>query len=157
MVDFEMSRDVVNLARQVFAAGQAVGFRIEGGSMRPFLRSGDTVLVKPAQAQDLRLGDVIVFDPGGRSLIAHRIVQISAEPDGQRYLTQGDATLVPDGWIQPEQVIGTVIARRRDQRNLRLDTPVRRWMTCWFTQILQMVKLVYRSGQKLLRPGISKS
>lgn len=99
-----------------------IEFRAAGVSMRPLLRSGDTVRVE--QRPPVR-GDVALAVCGDR-LVLHRIVRQRA----RRWLLRGDARRGPDGWIDAAEVLGVVTARRvrRGERDAwrRLDRPLDR-------------------------------
>jgi signal peptidase len=81
------------------------------GSMTPTYLPGDVVIVRPADADNLQIGDVITFqavsdDP---RLTTHRIKSVVLTGEGRRYVTQGDANGAADPEpITPEQVRGTV-------------------------------------------------
>lgn len=62
---------------------------IRGASMRPALRQGDLVLIRPAPGY--RIGDVVAYRLEGR-IVLHRVVA----RDGSRYVLQGDANAWTD-------------------------------------------------------------
>jgi len=72
-------------------------FVIYSGSMEPTVKMGSLLVVKPVAAEDLQVGDVIVFrSPGNHATITHRIAGIREE-NGQRiFTTKGDASSNPD-------------------------------------------------------------
>jgi len=67
------------------------------GSMQPALKVGGLVVIKPAEAQGIKIGDIISFKlPDIDTPICHRVVDIK-EVDGQRFFqTKGDANEEPD-------------------------------------------------------------
>ena len=81
------------------------------GSMTPTYLPGDVVIVRPADATSLQIGDVITFqavsdDP---RLTTHRIKSVVLTGTGRQYVTQGDANgAVDPAPITPAQVRGTV-------------------------------------------------
>ena len=81
------------------------------GSMTPTYMPGDVVIVRPADVDNLQIGDVITFqavsdDP---RLTTHRVKSVVLTGEGRRYVTQGDANgAVDPAPIKPEQVRGTV-------------------------------------------------
>lgn len=81
-----------------------VGVRLAGvqpyavlsGSMSPTFSVGALIYVKPAQPQEVSVGDPITFKLDGTSVVAtHRVVRIDAE--NQCFYTKGDANESPDG------------------------------------------------------------
>lgn len=84
---------------------------VNGDSMHPYIENDDAVLALPADPEDLRPGDVVLFpDPEvEEASIVHRIVSIH-DLDGEAFLeTKGDANQVPDPYLIPaEEVYGKV-------------------------------------------------
>jgi signal peptidase len=81
------------------------------GSMTPTYMPGDVVIVRPADADNLQIGDVVTFqavsdDP---RLTTHRIRSVVLTGEGRQYVTQGDANGAADPEpVTAEQVRGTV-------------------------------------------------
>lgn len=83
-----------------------LGFKryvIESGSMEPAIKTGSVVYSKPADAEDLEVGDIITYKPpadsGVNELVTHRIHSI--HPGAGRapaFRTKGDANESPDPW-----------------------------------------------------------
>lgn len=81
------------------------------GSMVPTHDPGDVVIVRPTDADQLRVGDVITFQPVSDDprLTTHRIVGQVLGSEGRRYVTQGDANGAADvAPVSPAQVRGEV-------------------------------------------------
>ena len=92
------------------AAG-AKPLTILSGSMTGTYDIGDVVVVKTVKTADLKVGDVITFQPfsDDPSLTTHRIEQIVYTSDGREFVTKGDANGAPD--LKPvtdDQVKGKV-------------------------------------------------
>jgi len=97
----------------IFAFTPLVGLRIahtNGISMEPTHRQGDVVLIKEVSADDLKVGDVVVFDALGQQIM-HRIVEMRVESGGELYVvTQGDNVATPDFPVPASQVNGKLVA-----------------------------------------------
>lgn len=81
------------------------------GSMQPAFDPGDVVIVKPTDAENLQIGDVITFqaESGNPELTTHRITGVVLTGEGRQYVTRGDANGADDPMpIKPEQVRGEV-------------------------------------------------
>jgi len=83
---------------------------IGGGSMAPALGLGSAILVRPVDASDLAVGDVVSMQIGPeRTTYTHRIVAVVDRADGRWLRTKGDANATPDPTIVPATaVIGRV-------------------------------------------------
>jgi signal peptidase I len=93
---------VILLAVAAVAVGAALGFRLSAvlsGSMRPTLAPGAAVVTRPVPVTSVRPGMIVVFVPPRQSVpYAHRVVQVSGDPDHPMIRTRGDANPAPDGW-----------------------------------------------------------
>ena len=77
---------------------------MSGDSMAGGIDQGSVVFERPVPVSDLRVGDVITYQPprssGVDGMVTHRIVAIG--PDGIR--TQGDANPTRDAWtLRPQE------------------------------------------------------
>jgi signal peptidase len=87
-----------------------------GESMSPLFRPGDRICFEPCRIEDLRRGDVIIFNaPGQEERVVHRVV--STGPVGIR--TKGDANLSRDSWaIRQEDILGRAVSVERGGRTI---------------------------------------
>ena len=76
--------------------------------MEPAYERGDVALLRPVDAADLEINDVIKFELRNRAVV-HRIVAIEEGPDGIVITTKGDASDRPDPPIPEEAVEGRVV------------------------------------------------
>lgn len=95
---------------------------ITGRSMFPLIREGDRVLVAHG-CTGMRRGDVIVFRRRGR-LIAHRVLNILKSDAGPIFVTKGDNIPQFDPPLNDNEIVGRVLAIKRENRCIPLDTPV---------------------------------
>jgi signal peptidase I len=80
---------------------------VEGGSMRPFLQTGDLVLLHSVNPNTLKVGQVIAIalskseqlKYGIPGHIVHRIISIKHTASGLAFQTKGDANSGPDVFI----------------------------------------------------------
>ncbi len=83
---------------------------VESNSMIPTFRRGDILILQGFPAEQLKVGDIIVFSPPNQEIpVVHRIVEIN--PDGT-FQTKGDANngqLPFEKAIQPSQIKGKEI------------------------------------------------
>ena len=71
-------------------------YSILSESMEPVYPVGSAVFVKPAEAEQVKTGDPIVFTLGAASdmVVAHRIFEV--DEASQTFITKGDANNAPD-------------------------------------------------------------
>ena len=85
-------------------------FTIESGSMTPAYPVNTVVLVKPAEFEEIEIGDVITYVLNGSgTLVTHRVIAINTED--KTFTTKGDANSTADtGAVLYENVVGKVVA-----------------------------------------------
>ena len=91
-------------------------FRAAGWSMYPTLCKGDWLSVEPLFAGEPQPGDLLLFHhelPHGVRLICHRLVAVEEAAGGRRLVMKGDAVAGSGEVINPEQILGRVIAVTR--------------------------------------------
>ncbi len=100
------AHELAEMIRFAIESGHSVSFNAPGGSMLPFIHSGDKIYVSPVSETSIQVGDVLIFvRPPDNDVIAHRVVRRSA--DG--FLCKGDnVSALNDGWISYGNVLGRV-------------------------------------------------
>lgn len=82
---------------------------VQSGSMEPNYHVGALVYVKPVDARQLAVGDVITFELGGGVRGTHRIVEIVEEGDSRSFVTKGDNNAEKDSNpVQEQAIVGQV-------------------------------------------------
>ena len=79
---------------------------VTSGSMRPTIKTGAVVMVKPVPSYKVR--DIITFQNGSgeKDVVTHRIIS----RQGDEFITQGDANNVADVKpVREEQILGKVV------------------------------------------------
>ncbi len=113
---------IASLFIQALREGQSLWFRVASNSMLPLLQKGDEVYIQPAQAHEIRLGEIAAFETTG-GLVIHRIISIQHTPTGLRLLQMSDVELLAS-WVKEQAVVGTVVSIRREGRQIDLRSPV---------------------------------
>lgn len=116
-----------------------------GESMSPLFRPGDRILFDPCSIEELRRGDVIIFNaPGQEERVVHRVV--STGPTGIR--TKGDANLSRDSWeIRQDDILGRAVSVERVGRTIPVAGGLAGHLAAHALGILQ--KLDHRSSWAL--------
>ena len=93
---------------------QPIGL-IMSGSMEPEFRKGDVVFSSGVDAENIEVGDVIVYDPSELwedapgSPVAHRVIEKKMMSNIWYFLTKGDAnSWIDDALIPEDRILGKV-------------------------------------------------
>ena len=141
----------IRLLADLLAGGAAVRFTVTGDSMRPFLRGGETVELRPVPPGRIRLGDLLLFCPvehegaheEGARLMLHRVIRIRRGAGRPALIqTQGDALWAPDAPVEVERVLARVCAVERassDGSNRRSDLGGFPWQAVGRLVVLRQV------------------
>lgn len=86
-------------------------YSIISGSMEPTIHTGDIVIAKETNKENLQIGDIISFRLG-QSVVTHRIIGIEETENGEVYTTKGDKNNTEDKVeIKINLIEGKVIGR----------------------------------------------
>lgn len=80
------------------------------GSMEPAIATGDLIIVRTVQPQDVHTGDIIAFfdpDGNGTSVLTHRVTKIIQDGENLSFYTKGDANNTEDrNPVSADKLIG---------------------------------------------------
>jgi 2-polyprenyl-3-methyl-5-hydroxy-6-metoxy-1,4-benzoquinol methylase len=114
--------------------------------MFPSIRSGDTVIIRPARVAEIGIGDIIVHRTGQR-LVAHRLIKKKKVDGFLFFITKGDYLSSPDPPISASQLLGKVVSIERGSRIIQLDTSFQRhwsWVLALTSPWLHLlIKIAY--------------
>lgn len=81
-------------------------FAVISGSMEPNVHVGSLAYVKPMEASEIKVGDIITFHMSGQQgmMATHRVVEI--QTDKNAFITKGDANENVDGALAFERLLG---------------------------------------------------
>jgi signal peptidase I len=118
-------------------------FKTIGSSMFPFVREDDKVIVKKLRAQDLKIGDIILYkdDIAGRA-ICHRFIKRTNMEDRLILFTRGDSGSALSSPVPEDRLIGRVIGIIRKGRILNLRTKsqiILNWLNAKFYVFLKRI------------------
>ncbi|GAH63974.1 unnamed protein product, partial [marine sediment metagenome] len=88
---------------------------IFGSSMEPALQSGGLLMIKPMDAKDVEVGDIVVYNVPSMvrdyynypPVVAHRVIEVKTQPS-LGFRTAGDNTGEDPFTIRPQDLRGTV-------------------------------------------------
>jgi signal peptidase I len=94
-----------------------------GGSMFPFIRWRECLIVKKTSSEALQPGDIVVFREDRERPVCHRIVRIENKFGRRWFYTKGDQNDEEDAPVPDEKIIGKVIAIRKKYRLIECSSP----------------------------------
>jgi signal peptidase I len=120
---FVESDELLELSRDLAADGTTMLYqgRPQGGSMRPFVRSGDRIIVERVGEESIRLKDILVFCHARGNLVAHRLIRIENVDGRRRYVTRGDAFRQADPPCAYDDIVGKAVRILRGDMEIPLD------------------------------------
>ncbi|MGO2052182.1 MAG: signal peptidase I [Glutamicibacter sp.] len=89
--------------------GGATAYTVLTGSMRPEFPPGSLIVVRPADMEEIRIGDVVTYQltSGEPEVVTHRVAAVSSTLSGETQFTlRGDANNTDDDPVRPEQIRG---------------------------------------------------
>jgi len=116
MVDESASNVRISLYRDVLNRGDDLSIKMGGSSMWPFIKDGETVVVRRMRFEDIVTGDVIVVYVNGR-MICHRVFR----KKHRCIQTKADALTGLDAEISERNILGKVIAQKRGCHTRRCE------------------------------------
>lgn len=120
--------------------GKQVTIRVKGNSMKPWLRDGDRVLLKPFERKDLAKG-IIVLANVDEQMVLHRVIKYS-----ERVIwLAGDGNLVQREVVDHMDVVAWAVRLYRADIEIKLD---QRWR-CILGQIWYWARPIRRIVMKL--------
>lgn len=113
--------DALQIATQLQEHGR-VHLLVRGSSMQPWVRPGDIALIRRSGIDEVRCGDVVLFQREDR-LFVHRLVEKRGTLREAEFVAKGDAHPGPDGVINNELILGRVTCIYRGEKRIDLDSP----------------------------------
>ncbi len=135
----------LKLACELFSK-QPSSFRVSSSCMWPFIKRGDSVLVKNCKPQELKKGEIIVYR-NGDNLFVHRIVEIREN----NFITKADMNFKKDKPISGEQIIGRVGIVKKDLFELNLETKFFRAINCLLFLLGKLQVRFYLAFKKIFK------
>jgi signal peptidase I len=143
------------VAEKMRSQGSAC-LRVSGGSMTPWIRSGDFVFIRRFDFAKVCAGDVILFERGGRFFVHRTIRRAMAEPAekiGSLLITKGDALDGTDAPISIAEFLGRATRIHRGRRHIDLESLTQKLLGRLLARISFLSRVVYfplRFGKHLL-------
>lgn len=120
--------------RDTLVEGKTVRVAVKGESMLPFFRSGSTITLRPAKAEDIRKYAVVMADAGD-NFVVHRIIAV----DGEYVTLLGDGNYIGTERVTRDKIYGVVDCSRLHLLLAKLWLwlrPVRRFPLAIFRRVM---------------------
>ncbi len=125
----------------------SVCLRVLGGSMTPWIRSGDLVFIKRSDFARLSVGNVVLFERDARFFV-HRIIERVRPATGGKaaplLITKGDALDGEDTPISAAEFLGRATRIHRGRRHIDLESFTQVLLGRLLARFSRMSRLAYR-------------
>ncbi len=134
--------------------GERVRMNLYGFCMRPFIKNGENVTIKPIKPEDLRCGDIIVSQFNDRFKI-HRFLKFKTISDTKFIIAKGDRCINIDSPVSLNLLLGKITHVNKGQKIIGYETPT--WksinfilakLSPYISKIEQYPKVVIRFPRK---------
>lgn len=137
------NEEFLSLGKEALDKGETLRIAPIGGSMYPFIRSGDAVRIVSTAGRAPKYADIVLcVGESGRPLI-HRITGRRKLPGGTGFVVKGDAANSPDGVIREKDVIGKVVAIEKGGDVRPVDKGIFRVASIVYTALLPVSRWGY--------------
>jgi signal peptidase I len=135
--------DFEGLAVDLLKAGHLLRFRARGSSMHPLVRDGDILVVRPAELDEIKVGDVVLYRAPDAGIVAHRVVQKQTRGGRALLVVRGDATGTPDPQVLWSQVLGRVASIERRGRTIVAESWTSRHAAPFYRGLFRLKRRCY--------------
>jgi ribosomal protein S18 acetylase RimI-like enzyme len=135
-----------SLCGDIAAKTQRLCLQAKGGSMYPFIRSGDWVDVAlfGGTEKNIRKGDIVLFKKD-ESLYLHRILR----REGDVFFAKGDMSFGHDGAISIDDVFAKVVSINRGSRRIDMCTRANRFFSVIYADLSIFLQYPFLLARKI--------
>jgi len=119
----ELSNNLHDFVETLLDDNHLLRIKMQGFSMYPTLKAGDVGIVEKCQAEDLKIGDIVVFK-SNHKLVAHRLIEIRINNGIQIFIAKGDNNPKKDAPFTSEALLGKINSFQRKNREIKMDSRV---------------------------------
>lgn len=112
-------------------------------SMKPYINSGDIVIVKRSEEEKIKKGDVITFEKN-QETITHRIIEINEKEGIKEFSTKGDNNRLEDlETVKYEEIKGVKVITVPwiGKIIIALENKIIFLITIWIILIISLIKI----------------
>ncbi|HXX54055.1 MAG TPA: signal peptidase I [Thermodesulfovibrionales bacterium] len=122
--------DAIDLFQDIINSGLSLRVKATGGSMIPFLKSGEILTIRKASPASLKKGDLLFFRSSNGHCLLHRIIMIKQTQKSFLIQTKGDGLIEPDEPVPDTRIVGKVhrIERNSSMHGDQIDLESLSWV-----------------------------
>ncbi len=119
MTLFCPAKEFYPIYQDIAQKSEKLRMQVKGGSMHPFIRSGDWVNLVPVNdpVAPIRIGEIILFRKDD-NLYMHRVIRLA----GEHVIPKGDMSFGADGEISKKDILARVVSVERGGRRIDLSS-----------------------------------
>lgn len=141
-----------------FQAGRDITFTMQAQSMHPMLMAGDKIVVSPAGAEILKIGDIVLRKAEyGSGWLAHRVIGLSRREERFWLETKGDNNQTADAEWDAAKLLGVVTVIQSGAKVASLKSRRAEWANSWIAKLSPRQAVSNRSRPSALRSFALKS
>jgi signal peptidase I len=106
------TQEATSLRKQLIENNHAVKIVASGYSMFPFIRPGDVQTISPVPIEEIKVGDVAVFERES-DWISHRVIDIQNKNNETTLILRGDSCIQLDPLVTKANYIGKTVGFER--------------------------------------------
>jgi GNAT superfamily N-acetyltransferase len=146
MTLFCSAHEFDDLCRDIVDKVERLRLQVKGGSMYPFIKSGDWVDIAlfKGQKNNIRKGDIILFRKDD-SLYLHRVLRRA----GEGFVAKGDMSFGHDGVIYGDAVLARVVSVQSGDRQIDLGARGNRRMGVLIADLSVLFQLPLYLSRKM--------
>jgi len=149
-MDTEAKRRIsaLDMAEELLERDIELPLETAGLSMGGTIRNGERIVVRRVVSGELHPGDIVICRKAS-GFVAHRIIRKWRRDGRLQVQTKGDGHLSPDPPVPADEVAGRVVAVRRGNRLLDLDSRAGRMaarLQLWYGRFVWAVYRLLRNA-----------
>ncbi|MFM1771491.1 MAG: hypothetical protein RLZZ71_633 [Bacteroidota bacterium] len=114
------AEEALSLRKKLIENNHSVKIVASGYSMFPFMRPGDVQTISPVPIEEIKVGDVAVFERNN-DWISHRVIDIQNNNNEITLILRGDTSIQLDPLVTKANYIGKTVGFERGTQTINLD------------------------------------
>ena len=114
------TEEALSLRKKLIENKHSVKIEAAGYSMFPFMRNGDVQTISPVPIEEIKVGDVAVFERDN-DWISHRVIDIRKTNNEITLILRGDSCIQLDPLVTTANYIGKTVGFERGTQTINLN------------------------------------